>query len=155
MKVLRNKRRTLFLMIFAIGLAFVLPATTLGQGRGRGRGEEKKFYRFVNGHDARDGRWDGRGRRIGRSYVIYQQRPYYSYRSGTYGYPQTYYGSQYYTYGSSQPYYTNRYYSYRYSQPYFANRYSYSWANPTYRYDEYRYRQRQRRNGLRIGIRLR
>jgi hypothetical protein len=145
-------------MIFIVVFAFVLPATALGQRRGRDRREEKKFYKFVNGHDARDGRWDGRGRRIGRSYVIYQQGPSYNYRSytnGTYGYPQAYYGSQYYTYGSSQPYYTNRYYSYRYSQPYFANRYTYSWANPTYRYDEYRYRQPQRRSGLRIGIRLR
>ncbi|HMG72294.1 MAG TPA: hypothetical protein VK582_02245 [Pyrinomonadaceae bacterium] len=155
MKVLHNNRRILFLTILSIALAFVLPAAALGQGRGRGRGEEKKFYKFVNSHDARDGRWDGRGRRTGRSYVIYQQRPYYNYRSNTYGYPQTYYGSQYYTNGSSQPYYTNRYYSYRYSQPYFANRYTYSWANPTYRYDAYRYRQRYRRSGLRIGIRLR
>ena len=155
MRVLHNNRRILFLTILSIGLAFVLPATALGQGRGRGRGEEKKFYKFVNGHDARDGRWDGRGRRTARSYVIYQRSPYYNYRSYTNGYPQAYYGSQYYTYGSSQPYYTNRNYSYRYSQPYFANRYAYSWANPTYRYDAYRYRQRYRRNGLRIGIGLR
>jgi len=93
-----------------------------------------------------------------RPYVVYQRRPDYSYRSYTYGtngYPQSYYGNQYYTYGSSQPYYADRYYSYRYSQPYFANRYTYSWANPTYRYDAYRYRQRYRRNGLRLGIRLR
>jgi len=159
MKVLRDKHRILFLMIFSLGLAFVLPATGLGQGRGRGRGDEKRFYKFVNGHDARDGRWDGRGpgfgRRMPRPYVIYGQGPYYSYRSYSDGYPQSYYGSQYYTYGSSQPYYADRYYSYRYSQPYFANRYTYSWANPTYRYDAYRYRQRYRRNGLRIGIRLR
>src|SRR6266853_1895664 len=87
--------------------------------------------------------------------VVYQRRPYYSYQSYTYGYPQTYYGNQYYTYGSSQAYDGNRYYSYRYSQPYFANRYTYAWANPTYRYDESWYRQRHRRNGVRIGIRLR
>ena len=42
-----------------------------------------------------------------RSYVVYQRRPYYSYRYETYSYPQ--------------PYYTDQYYSYRYSQPYFAN----------------------------------
>jgi hypothetical protein len=90
-----------------------------------------------------------------RPYVVYQRRPYFSYQSYAYGYPQGYYGTQYSTYGSSQPYYTNRYYSYRYSQPYFANRYSYAWANPTYSYDESWYRQRHRRNGLRIGIRLR
>ena len=156
MKVLHNNHRILFLLIFSIVLAFVLPAAALGQGRGRGRGEEKKFYKFVNGHDARDGRWDGRGRRLAQSYVIYERRPSYNYRTYTYGYPQqTYYGSQYYTYGSSQPYYGNRYYSYQYSQPYFANRRTYSWANPTYRYDTYRYRQPYRSDGLRIRIRLR
>jgi hypothetical protein len=89
-----------------------------------------------------------------RPYVVYQRRPYYSYQSYGYGYPQEYYGTQYSSYGSS-PYYTDRYYSYRYSQPYFANRSTYAWANPTYRYDESWYRRRQRRNGLRIGIRLR
>jgi hypothetical protein len=90
-----------------------------------------------------------------RPYVVYQRRPYYSYRSYTNGYPQGYYGSQYYTYGTTQPYYTNGYYSYRYSQPYFANQYTYSWANPTYRYNESRYRHRHRRSDLRIGIALR
>ena len=156
MKVLRKKRQTLFLMTLSILLAFVLPATALGQGRGRG--QEKKFYKFVNRHDARDGRWDGRGRsferRISRPYVVYQPRPYYNYRSSTYGYPQTY-GRQYYTYRSSAPDYTNRYYSYRYSQPYFANRHTYAWANPTYRYNDFRYPPRYRRSGVRVGIRLR
>jgi hypothetical protein len=86
--------------------------------------------------------------------VIYQRRPNYSYQSYTYGSPQTYYGNQYYSDRLSQSDYTTRYYSYRYSQPYFANRYTYAWANPTYRYDGYRPRQRSRRSGLRIGIRL-
>ena len=27
----------------------------------RGRGLDKKDEKFINGHDARDGRWDGRG----------------------------------------------------------------------------------------------
>ena len=157
MKVLRNKHRVLFLMIFSLVLAFVLPATALGQGRGRGRGEEK-FYKFANGHDARDGRWDGRGPRFGRrmprSYVLYGQGPYYSYRSYTDGYPQTYYGNQYYNYGYSQPYAATQYYSYRYSQPYFANRYTYSWANPTYSYNGYRYRSRHRQDGFRMRVRF-
>jgi hypothetical protein len=152
MRFLQSNRCILFLVTLIV-LAFALPATAFGQGRGGG--QEKKFYRFVNGHDARDGRWDGRGRRMSRSSVIYQPRPYYSYRTYTNGYPQTYYGNQYYTYGSSQPYYTNRYYSFRYSQPYFANRYSYSWANPTYRYDESGYRQRHQGNGVRIRVRWR
>jgi hypothetical protein len=105
-------------------------------------------------------RWEGRSHRSRvvvynyrpRPYVVYQRRPNYGYRSNTYGYPQTY-GNQYYTY-PSQSDYTTQYYSYRYSQPYFANRYTYAWANPTYRYDGYRSRQRSRRSGLRIGIRL-
>jgi len=108
-------------------------------------------------------RWQGRSQRSRiviynyrpRPYVVYQRRPNYNYRTYTNGYPQTYYGNQYYTYGSSRPDYATQYYSYRYSQPYFANRYTYSWANPTYRYDGYQYRQRNRRSGLRIGIRLR
>jgi hypothetical protein len=33
----------------------------MAQGRGRGRGLDKKCEKFVNCHDARDGRWDGRG----------------------------------------------------------------------------------------------
>jgi hypothetical protein len=77
-----------------------------------------------------------------RPYVVYQRRPYYTYR--TYSY-------------NNQPYYSydyQPYYSYRYSQPYAANRYTYSWANPTYHYDDryndgWRYR-RQRHNRVRI-----
>ena len=90
-----------------------------------------------------------------RPYVVYQRRPYQTYRSYTYGYPQPYYGSQYYTYGSSQPYYADRYYSYRYSQPYFANRQTYAWANPPYSYDGYGYRYRHRDNRARVRIWLR
>ncbi len=71
-----------------------------------------------------------------RSDVVYQRRPYYTYRYETYSYPS--------------PYYTSRYYSYRYSQPYFANGYTYSWANPTYRYDAYGYRPRHRHNQVRV-----
>lgn len=42
-----------------------VPIDVLGQGRGRraGRGFDKKCEKFVNCHDARDGRWDGRGPR--------------------------------------------------------------------------------------------
>ncbi len=31
----------------------------------RGRGLDKKEDKFINGHDARDGRWDGRGPKTG------------------------------------------------------------------------------------------
>ena len=46
----------LSLMIF-VGMS----TDAMGQGRGRGRGLDKKCEKFVNCHDARDGRWDGRG----------------------------------------------------------------------------------------------
>ena len=87
-----------------------------------------------------------------RQRVIYQQRPYYSYR---YSYPQSYYTSGYSSYGYSQPYYTNQDYSYQYSQPYFANRYTYSGANPTYRYGYTENYRRQRRSGVRLRVILR
>ncbi|MBL8189113.1 MAG: hypothetical protein JNK38_13970 [Acidobacteria bacterium] len=32
--------------------------------RGRGRGQDKKADKFINGHDARDGRFDGRGPKV-------------------------------------------------------------------------------------------
>jgi len=42
-----------------------LPADVSAQGRGRGRNSnwDKKCEKFVNCHDARDGRWDDRGPR--------------------------------------------------------------------------------------------
>src|SRR5215213_7133238 len=55
--------------ILALAVALVLPTAALAQGRGRGRGrdqsshQDKKDAKFKNGHDARDGRWDGRGPR--------------------------------------------------------------------------------------------
>ncbi len=60
MKLLKRNRNML-LIVATLCLLAALPATTFGQGRGRGGGQEKKLDRFVNGHDARDGRWDGRG----------------------------------------------------------------------------------------------
>jgi len=69
MKLIKLNRKILLLLASVILLA-ALPATSLAQGRGRGRGQEKKLGKFVNGHDARDGRWDGRGPRIGRRTVI-------------------------------------------------------------------------------------
>lgn len=55
----------------ALMLLLLLMASpeALGQGRGRGRGRggfdnfDRKCGKFVNCHDARDGRWDGRGPR--------------------------------------------------------------------------------------------
>ena len=90
-----------------------------------------------------------------RSDVVYQRRPYYTYRYETYSYPSRYYTTGYDSYSYPSPYYSTGNYSYRYSQPYFANRYTYSWANPTYRYNDGSYYQRHRRNRVRTGVWLR
>src|SRR4051812_12796081 len=87
-----------------------------------------------------------------RPYVIYQRsaaryrytQPYYNY-----GYSQPYYSNSY----SYNPYYTNRNYSYGYSRPYYGSQYTY--VEPGYRYNNYAYRQRYRRDGITLGIRLR
>jgi len=52
-----------FFGILVLGLMIFVGMSTdaMGQGRGRGRGLDKKCEKFVNCHDARDGRWDGRG----------------------------------------------------------------------------------------------
>jgi hypothetical protein len=53
-------------MLFALMIMVAAPATfAQGKGRGHGRGRhsnyDKKCGKFVNCHDARDGRVDGRG----------------------------------------------------------------------------------------------
>ena len=49
----------------AVVFLLVVPGLSRAQGRGNGRGLgpnlDKKCAKFVNCHDARDGRWDGRG----------------------------------------------------------------------------------------------
>lgn len=63
-------------------LAVVIPTTAVGQGRGKrhGRGgvfgsSHNKCGKFVNCHDARDGRWDGRGpRRDSLGNLIFRNR---------------------------------------------------------------------------------
>jgi hypothetical protein len=73
-----KRNRKIWLVLMSLFLLATLPAVTSAQGRGRGRGQEKKLDKFVNGHDARDGRWDGRGPVYGRrtdiSNVIWRQR---------------------------------------------------------------------------------
>jgi len=67
MKSMKGNRKIALLLVSLFLLA-VLPAMASAQGRGRGRGQDKKLDKFINGHDARDGRWDGRGpraRRVG------------------------------------------------------------------------------------------
>jgi len=50
--------------ILVVGLVLLFGSSTdaMGQGRGRRHSQwDKKCEKFVNCHDARDGRWDGRG----------------------------------------------------------------------------------------------
>jgi len=60
-KTLRFALLTLFMAV-AVNLA--LSDLTLAKDkRWQGRYSDKKAEKFINGHDARDGRWDGRGPR--------------------------------------------------------------------------------------------
>lgn len=50
--------------ILVLGLLMIVGMSTDAMGQGRGRRSSqlgKKCSKFVNCHDARDGRWDGRG----------------------------------------------------------------------------------------------
>jgi hypothetical protein len=67
MRLMKHNRK-IWLVVASLFLLAALPAMSFAQGRGRG--QEKKLDRFVNGHDARDGRWDGRGPGFGRRAVI-------------------------------------------------------------------------------------
>jgi hypothetical protein len=62
---LKRKVNVLGIAMLGLMIALALPMTAIGQGRGHGRGQGpdlgKKCGKFVNCHDARDGRWDGRG----------------------------------------------------------------------------------------------
>ena len=69
MKAVKHNRK-IWLILASLFLLAALPAATSGQGRGRGRGQEKKLDTFVNGHDARDGRFDGRGPQIGQRSIL-------------------------------------------------------------------------------------
>jgi U1 small nuclear ribonucleoprotein len=69
MKIFREKQGWLLTAIFTMLMAIALPATTFGHDHGKsnkGRHRDKKCAKFVNCHDARDGRVDGRGPRQGR-----------------------------------------------------------------------------------------
>lgn len=71
MKMIRRDSTFLMSIFFGLVLLLALPAVSMAQGRGRGNGNgrgrgpdwDKKCAKFVNCHDARDGRWDGRGPR--------------------------------------------------------------------------------------------
>jgi hypothetical protein len=69
----KTKLSLLTALLFALMIMVAAPATSWAQGNGNGRGRsngrhrnyDKKCGKFVNCHDARDGRIDGRGRRRG------------------------------------------------------------------------------------------
>jgi len=61
MKLSSKAGRLLLVAIFVFTLALSTPVQGIAQGRGHG--QDKKAQKFINGHDARDGRWDGRGPR--------------------------------------------------------------------------------------------
>ncbi|HTF37734.1 MAG TPA: hypothetical protein VK651_05460 [Blastocatellia bacterium] len=61
MKSILLRRFTLFIAALGLAASLLLPAYAGAQGRGRGL--TKKSQKFINGHDARAGRWDGRGPR--------------------------------------------------------------------------------------------
>ncbi|HEV7395384.1 MAG TPA: hypothetical protein VGN86_02635 [Pyrinomonadaceae bacterium] len=66
MKVKGLLRQSLWASTLVIVFLMAIPAVTNAQGRGRGRWNrdwDGKCGKFVNCHDARDGRWDGRGPR--------------------------------------------------------------------------------------------
>ena len=62
-----GRRAGLWVAFVALIIAICVPSVALGQGRGRGRNKDK-CDKFVNCHDARDGRVDGRGPRGDRDY---------------------------------------------------------------------------------------
>ena len=68
MKRIRNHRFILMLATALVIFAVPMMAAAQGRGRGLGRGHNRnwKCSIFVNCHDARDGRLDGRGPRASR-----------------------------------------------------------------------------------------
>lgn len=63
--ILRMRKNTPIVVLFALAVVFAVPVISAAQGRGNGKGQgpnlDKKCAKFVNCHDARDGRVDGRG----------------------------------------------------------------------------------------------
>ena len=65
--MLKRKAFRLALLTLTLTFVFNISLSTPGFAHGKrwqGRGGDKKSVKFVNGHDARDGRLDGRGPRF-------------------------------------------------------------------------------------------
>ena len=67
MRVMKRTNKLATAILLGLIVLVAMPAVSFAQGRGRGRGRDKKIEKFINGHDARDGRWDGRGPNRSRS----------------------------------------------------------------------------------------
>jgi hypothetical protein len=59
-KMMINKRQRFLASVFMLVLAtfLALPTGAFAQGKSKNKGRGKPIEVFVNGHDARDGRWD-------------------------------------------------------------------------------------------------
>jgi hypothetical protein len=62
---LKNSRAALLFVVLTMVINLALSATAFADNkRWRGRNRDKKAEKFINGHDARDGRFDGRGPKL-------------------------------------------------------------------------------------------
>lgn len=71
-----TSRKVFGILVLALLTTLSLSSGAMGQGRGRRVSHmDKKCEKFVNCHDARDGRWDGRGpnRRISQTDRIFRR----------------------------------------------------------------------------------
>ncbi len=69
-------RKVFGILMLALVTTLSVSSDAMGQGRGRRVSRmDKKCAKFVNCHDARDGRWDGRGpnRRISLTSRIFRR----------------------------------------------------------------------------------
>jgi hypothetical protein len=78
LSILRKAISKKVLGIAVLALLTILSVSSQASAQGRGRrvsGLDRKCAKFVNCHDARDGRWDGRGpnRRFGISSRIFRR----------------------------------------------------------------------------------
>ena len=94
MSILRTRMNLPVAILFALIVTMALPIISFAQGRGNGRGAGKpdKCAKFVNCHDARDGRVDGRGPTLQNNYPYPNNYPN--------NYPNTYPN----TYPNNYPY---------------------------------------------------
>jgi hypothetical protein len=72
-----NSTKVFGIVVVTLLMILTLSTGVMAQGRGRRVGQwDKKCSKFVNCHDARDGRWDGRGpnRRVGVTNIFRRHR---------------------------------------------------------------------------------